>query len=392
MGNRYGANFTPITTVSIPIEVSSVVAANLTKMAAARSQTRGRYATDLFLAAYAARCKPTGDAELDAAVRGGAEPSSADQRVTALKNALDALRENYRAKEAELEAARKAAAAPSPEVLELRRKLVEIGKAVSEAESRHKKELADLQKRHEAHEQKLVEARKSELDGEKGKAATAKEMMILRQSNQALKRHNDELRAKLAAAEPSAPSASAEELVAARSAAERALYDLTLLNTEQAELREKLATAETTERLLKERISEHQAARLALAKELQAAQDALEALRAANVPAPTPEAATEPPRGIYAELDRVWAAIDELRAKFSAPAPKPAQPSPQAEADALSGTAVKTIKRFRAAGQSSAAIAKFMGVSEGAIKIILGLAPSKVQQEMAAAKAKVGAR
>lgn len=54
--------------VHIGFDVSSRLADNLAAMARKRGQSRDAFAQTLFDAAYSARCKPTGDRELDAAV------------------------------------------------------------------------------------------------------------------------------------------------------------------------------------------------------------------------------------------------------------------------------------------------------------------------------------
>ena len=53
------------------VDVPDKVATNLSRLAQAAGYSRNVYVNNLFLAAYSARCAPTGDRALDAAVRGG---------------------------------------------------------------------------------------------------------------------------------------------------------------------------------------------------------------------------------------------------------------------------------------------------------------------------------
>ena len=70
--------FNPLPTVPLAICVSDALAKNLDKMARGRGVSRTLFAQQLFDAAYAARCAPTGDAALDAAVGGAAAHGRAD--------------------------------------------------------------------------------------------------------------------------------------------------------------------------------------------------------------------------------------------------------------------------------------------------------------------------
>jgi len=100
------------------VDVSDKAAECLAVMASKAGVSRNLYVSQLFNAAYAARCAPTGDRALDAAVGGGAPPATAPRLVAIstapagvdsaeVKRQLAAARDREKALGAELATARK---------------------------------------------------------------------------------------------------------------------------------------------------------------------------------------------------------------------------------------------------------------------------------------------
>jgi len=416
----YGT-ITPPGTTPLTIEVNGVVAVKLDNLAKERGQTRTRFITDLFLAAYSARIKPTGDAALDAAVRDLDAPCRSSTKLqelqeqhktageaedgrAALQAMLKTLQQNYAAKEQELRAVRaelagaKKSSGPdqSGNVLELRRKAIEADAVIARVKREAAAEVAAMRKELEA-------AAKATRDAGNKIGGLTAENMRLKKANEAAAadtRVVDELRRQIAELTKERDKA-ADALVAAGQEiercgdAERAAADECESLREQ--LRREAAAAAKEIAALKRQICEHQEARLALARKISEQDAAILSLRDQNAALQKQQPVESLPpmlHGAAGEIAKIWSAINELRAKIlgPAPAPEPARLSPQEEADLLSAAVVKSIRGFRAAGNDMAAISRFTGASVEAVKIICGLAPTKTQQDLAAAKAKVGAR
>lgn len=400
----FDGQITPVATETISIPVNKIAARKIAELARERGQRPTQYAGDLFMAAFTCRVKPEAsmDAELAAAVNGHPSPVAPDARVANLQRALDALRENYHALQAENDKLRSTAfAAASGELLELRRKNIEFETVIA----RTKKEAAD----------KIGAARK---DADEAKKAAAEKLRIWKgkatgYEQQCLKLRRDitELTKQLATAtdggriEATLDDAEkriaekdaelqrknailadmqrdAEELRArlatAQEAADRAQAEYRLIDADRKTLRAKIVELTGKIDLLKERIAEQQAA----------------AMDQKPVELPQVSEAAQP----SAELDKVWSAIKDLANQIDALSSsvallralkeKPPVVDPQVEAENLDVLTTRTIRAHRSTGKNPVEIhAAMPHVSVGAIKIVCRLAPSKTQQALAEAKA-----
>lgn len=94
-------------TRAITLAVNGTVYARLVDKAREGGRTPGRYAQELFDAAWSARCAPTGDAALDAAVAaigaGPASPAAGEAANEALKSELAELRRAARTQQGEID-------------------------------------------------------------------------------------------------------------------------------------------------------------------------------------------------------------------------------------------------------------------------------------------------